>query len=203
MAVTYAAPVTTHQRTLKQAAAALRSSAERNSFADLRQCLDLLKQSSESVARDPEPYRWRARLLHEWAELAAQARRPDECRRLIDAALAAIDEAHAAGLDDLQLLRSRARVQQRAGLILNDPARRGDAVAAWRKIAQRNPYGLQDHMELADLLWTEGRRDEAREVYKRCLALSADAYLDEAKQLQTGDMETIGRRLEQSGPVTP
>lgn len=155
----YAVGLTRQQLALKAGASALRAGQVDDALAKLDDAIRLLPT-------DPSPYIWRAKLLVEAPGGDVEA-------------LHTLDAAERAGLGDLSLLQLRAQLFA----YISDPPKLEQAVHAWQRVLEANPYGLQDHLQLADLYWHMNRHDDAGKIYRRCLLLDGQAYLDPAKQL--------------------
>lgn len=186
--LTAALPITRQQAALKDAATALREQQWDATHAALR-------RAGEAVPMDPDPYFWRSMLMLEQAHQQMLAQRPEAARQALNDALAAIDEAFAAGLDDASLWRFRSQIHERAAEWF-DSSHLPAAIEAGRQVIARTPYSLNDHLRMGDLCWRAGDREQARALYGRCIELSEQAYLDPAKQLTDEQRRRVGERLE-------
>ncbi len=68
------------------------------------------------------------------------------------------------------------------------------AIALRREAAGLDPHGLTPRLALADVLWESGRHDEAREQYRRVLAIDEAWRLDELKRLSESDRTRVHER---------
>ena len=177
MIVAAAIPLTRQQRSLKVGAEALRPPLEEG---DVAQALTALDAAIAVLPTDPTPYVWKARLLA-------------EARDDRSAALAALDDAERAGLGDLALLYRRAQLLTQSP----DDEERAQAVAAWQRVLAAHPYAWQPHFVLANLYWDMDRQADAKALYRRCLELDEQAYLDPAKHLPDGTRRQVEAKLNQ------
>lgn len=190
MATSYVKPVRVQQVALREGAVLLRQG-------DMIGAIDQLGLAIDALPIAPRPYRSRARLLLELAIYEARSGRKDLSRQFLRSALATLDQSTFHGLDRTALIRLRAIVNEQAAEILDEPIRLQTALDDWCRVTTRSPYGLQDHMRLADLQWRLGDFASVGMTYRRCLALSEQAYLDPVRQLSERDRQRIEQRLEQ------
>ena len=155
-----------------------------------------IERAIAALPIDPRPYRWHGRLSLERATRLAQAGRAGAAEAVIDQALERLLASRSAGLAEAGLLRSRVQLQYRAADILDQPARRAIAADLASQLVERYPRGVQDHLFAADVLWRAGRTSEARRLYRRCLELDEQAYLDPLKQLPEKELWRVRERAE-------
>ncbi|MCC6579659.1 MAG: O-antigen ligase family protein [Phycisphaeraceae bacterium] len=189
MVFVYAAPMTRYQDELAQAARVLRQGDPMSAQARLQRAAGIFPA-------DPVILRWRATLKMEEAMYHAGQHRPDLARQRTDEAVQWLE--HDRRPYDVGAMRFEAQIQHRMGEMLGESARIDRAVTLWKQVLAENPYGLQDHLALADLFWSMGRHDEAKTLYQRCIMLSDDAFLDPAKQLESKDRQRVDDRLSRS-----
>ena len=185
LTVWWAIPLTRQQLITADAADALRD--HRDSDA-----IDLLGEASELIATDPTPYVQRARLLI--AAVGRDGRTAEVAEPIFEQIERTLDAAAGAKLRDLSLLRLRAKLHEYKAQMLNRPGELDKAMTAWDQVLSANPYGLQSHLEAADMYWRMGRPDDARGLYQRCLLLDKQAYLDPGKQLNDEDRQRARTR---------
>lgn len=141
----------------------------------------------------------------------AHQRLPGDCRLLLAAAeqrMIAGQLASPADLEDFRQAlslteqamahcRTPRTVSGAAGMarhiatITRDAADWDRAIALSRELTGLDPHGLQPALSLADTLWLAGRRDEARQHYRRVLTIDAAWSLDELKQLTDADRARV------------
>ncbi len=194
----FAIPVTIHSLCMKQAAIARHAG-------DLEMSLTFLQRASRALPRDPEPYLQRARLqVHSVIVSTVGKKNLKEAdaalaRSRLATALAAIDQAEAAGLEDAALLRLRASVHW----LMRGPApgaaseaAASRAIKSMAQFLERQPWSMDANLRYADMLWQLGRRDEAREVYRFIRdELNPKLYLDPADQLTDKERRLVEQRL--------
>jgi len=191
LVISYAIPMTQHQSIMIAAAEKLRKG-------DPLSAKDLLARAETVLPNDPTMYRWQVTLMLEQMHFLVRARNMTSAQQVAIQAEAVLDKAISFDLGDLGLLRTRAQMQQHIARMFNQPTRLSLAKSLWSQVLERNPYGLQDHMRYADLLWQMKQQGEARRVYERCLELSEQAYLDPAKQLTSAEKAFVLKRLGRS-----
>ncbi len=188
LAAAYAAPVQRHQDKLARAVTLMQ--APQTSVAAIQPLAD----AAAIMPRDPVPVQWQAQVILEHAPI----------RHDRDRALAMMD--HAAQLlkdrippvgGDLGLMRMLAQVYAMQADLTGDAARWAQAIAWMQKLVERQPYGIQDRMMLADLWWKTGNHADAMAEYRRCLKLSDQSYLDPLRQLSDADRRLVRERLEE------
>lgn len=176
MMVTYVLPQTRQQTALREAAELLKAQQHMPSIVKLDEAI-------AAIPRDPRPYDSKVMLLVEAATYFANQNQQVPARQLMSQATVTLDDAFAAGLNDVSLTRRRAQLLERYGVLFNEPGRMTTAINVWFDVMKRSPYSLVDALHLADLLWEAGRQPEADTWYERTLELDRDNYLDPAKQL--------------------
>jgi len=189
MVVLYIAPVGRQQSALKQAAESLRKQRIQDTYNELDQAI-------KALPRDPRPYVSKVMLMMEHASYLAHQNNHTHAQYLVTNAMSTLDQAHAAGLRDVSLLRCRAQVTELAGHLFNDAGRMNDAVILWQQVMLRTPQNLTDALKVADLLWRLGRHDEAHQAYERVLQIHRDSYLDSARQLSPDDLSRVEARIQ-------
>jgi tetratricopeptide (TPR) repeat protein len=184
----HAPAVIAHQGQLASTSRALR--AEQPATA-----IEHLGRAIEAMPIDPDPYHWQARLYMQEADLLAMHYRSDQARQRIDRALAVLDQAAAAGLDDTKLLVAKISVYDRAARWLDEPEHRRQAIALADQLLERSPFSVNDHRLAANLNWDAGRVQEAKRLYRRCLELDELLWLDPLRQLSAADRQFIEKRI--------
>jgi len=77
-----------------------------------------------------------------------------------------------------------------------DPAALERAIQARRTLTTLDPHGLRAWVDLGDLLWQAGRRDAARDAYRRALEISDQRSLDPLRQLSASESRRLRARIE-------
>ncbi len=183
--VTLALPITRQQQAMASATNQLRTH-------NVSATMQTLDQAMTLLPTDPEPTEQWVRLALQEAAKQMRSNRRDVAQQLLDGAMTRLDNsAHA---DDPAILRLRAQVHRYAAFWLRKPARLEQAAAVMERIIRAAPYSLQDHLRLADLYWQMNRHDDAGRIYRRCLELHDQSYLDPARQLVEKDLARVRQR---------
>jgi tetratricopeptide (TPR) repeat protein len=196
MLVSYALPVSRQQSWLRAAAVSLRTG-------DWPTSLEQLDRALGAISRDPQPYLHKARILAEWAEHEARSGRIEEARKLFGLSVGTIEEASGIKTAGAELARLHAAIEQRAADVLNETYRYATAVSQLRKAIQSAPTSIQDHLQLADLLWKLKQTEQAGQVYYRALELDAQLYLDPVRQLTPAERGVVTQRIRAAGMEPP
>jgi hypothetical protein len=98
------------------------------------------------------------------------------------------------------LRRTLAQVNDHAADLLRERRYLEASAESWRELAARAPYGMQDHLRLADVLWELGDREAAAAEYQQVLKINDWSYLDPLRQLPAEKLETVKARAMAFGP---
>jgi len=184
----FAEPMARHQAYLARAARLLR-------IAGPPPALDELDRAAAVIGNDPTTTRWRVRLREDIASALIDNGRSGKAGEYLDGAWAVLDEAERAGLIGLSAARRRGSMALGAYLLTDDRAWLSRAEAAFSQAARLSPFGLNDHVRLADTLWQLGDSDSAQTAYRRALKISDRYYLDPDAQLPEAERKRIEARL--------
>jgi hypothetical protein len=182
--VGHAVPMTLHQNAMAQAATQLREQRMGDTFKTLDRAHLILPVN-------PEPIQQSARLLLDLAAVYNKQGQVAQVRQAISQAMAVLD---AWPDEETSFLRLKFQTQRYAAAWLNEPARLNDAAAFLWRVTQLAPHSLQDYLLLANLYWKLNRLEEAQEMYRYCMTLHQDAYLDAARQLNEKDLKRVSTR---------
>lgn len=171
-----AVPLTRQQAAMARAAESLRAG-------DVAACEAHLARAGMLLPSDPQPYLQRARLSAGRAEGLARGGDLDAARKAAAQAVAALDDAAAAGVERTAHVRLRAQTLERLAAATGDSAVWRDAAAAWQRVIESNPHEPRDRVRLADVLWRTGDYKAAAEAYRAAIESSRLLYLDPARQL--------------------
>lgn len=189
IAIGYAGRMLLHESHTRRAAEALRDKYTTVSPSDE------LDAALSIIPNDPSLVRSRAERDFEAGNLALYARDRDGARRAFANAEIVLERSRARGVWDHRLRRAAAQLNELLATTFGETERFETAIAFRRELAQLNPASLNDHLSLADVLWSTNRRDEAKAVYRKCLELSDLASMDRAKQLSDNDRVRVEQRL--------
>jgi len=153
-----------------------------------------LEAAIQAAPTDVKPRIDLARMHMSLAVAAAQnGDRPAASQRL-EQAMNVL--ANAPMLEDRPaIIRMLARAAQLGADLLRSPDHLEMATGLWRGVVEANPQGLEDHLNYADVLWQADRPEDARAIYRRCLEISDNMYLDPAKQLTPEQRALVLERL--------
>lgn len=195
-----ARPTTQFQSQLANAAAQLQLSHAQNqagvngSDAFLN-AIGHLEQANTIIPNSPRAWHWRIQLLAELAQGMQQVGQKPRAKAMFQHAESISKQALESCPNDLMLMRQMANLQLYAAKWFDEPDRKSLAIAAWSNIIILNPYGISDHLALADLYWEVGRTNDAIAMYEKTIMLSDQAYLDPGKQLPETDRDRCLERI--------
>lgn len=187
-----AAPITAHQRHMAAAAEALQADRYPRAIASL-------DAAGQAMPREDRALRWRVRLRMEIAQALVNHHRPDTAAAYLAEAAQIVAEAEALALPGPQVARQRAGIEEAAAMLLDQPERLHDAIAATQRVVERTPYNLNDRINLGDLYWRTNQRDKAIEQYRAARRISDAYYLEPLQQLTADQREHIERRMREAG----
>ncbi len=181
MVVFVAMPVTKQQQYLAKAADRLAGYAGENRPSDPAGAVVGLEAAITALPNDRRPYRSLA------AVLFGEGR--------VDDVPPLLERATRAGAGGAWVLRLRLEVA-RHKIKSDGPS----AAPPWTRQTMRDllairPFGLAEHLRVANLAWDLGQRDQAMDLYRRCLELDQKLYLDPARQLSDTQRRMIEQRL--------
>jgi hypothetical protein len=188
MLVGYVIPEARQQRALEHAAELLQQRRSSEAMAQLQRAIDVLP-------RDPRPYEDKAMLELEGAEYFVRQGDMAEGQRYMSLSLATLNDAFKAGLEDVSLHRRRAQVYEAWGRMFHEAGFTYTGAREWVAVLRRTPYGLEDTLHLADLAWQIGERNDAVRYYLRAKKISANYYLDPARQLTEDQLNRVEERI--------
>lgn len=189
MAVFIAVPLTKHQGQLATAEAQLQRRDARAAIASLTRAADVLPT-------DLTAYRWQVALWLEGAQAYHGRGQAATVASMLAQAIAAAERA--------QVNAPEARLQvDRMFHAIYQVADGVDGSRPWQQLELElladmtalRPHDLDLHLRMADLLWLEGRQDEAERLYRRCLEIDANYYLDPLRQLEDAERRELRMRL--------
>ncbi len=186
---TYAAPMTSVQARLADAASAMQQGQP-------MAALDALDAAGRIAPADPRILRWRVQLRLEWASEASRVGARDQLEPSLGAALVLLDRDHEVigPMPD----RLRSSIHQLAGDITGSASQYRRAAEARAAAVELSPYNLEDVLTLAALRESVGDDEAARQAWRRALRLSEQKYLDPAEQLDPQRRATIEAKLNAS-----
>ncbi|MFG0251214.1 MAG: O-antigen ligase family protein [Phycisphaeraceae bacterium JB051] len=198
-----AKPMTVFQGHLANAAAQLQFShaqnqAGQNGSDAFLNAIGYLEQANATIPNSPKAWHWRIQLLAELAQGQHRIGQISRANQMFTHAEALSAKAMEACPKNLSIMRQKANLQLLAARWFDEPGRKFNAISAWSEIILLNPYGITDHMALADLYWEVGRVTEAKTMYEKTIKLSDQAYLDPGKQLSEKDRDRCMTRIRQA-----
>ena len=189
IAVGYSGRMVLHEWHTRRAASALRGDLPNVSPSDE------LDAALRIIPNDPSLVRTRAERDFEAANIALYTGRRDAARAAFGNAETVLERFRSQGVWDHRLRRASAQLNELLATAFGETDRYERALALRRELTQLNPASLNDHLALAELLWTTKQYDEAKSVYRKCVELSDLASMDPAKQLQDADRARLEQRL--------
>lgn len=159
------------------------------------EAIEALGRAASEVPRDFLPHRWFTVLSASEARELMRAGRADGAAAALGRAVRHLRGVLKLGINAGSVHRLMAQNETFLASITHDASHVDAALEQWREVLKRRPYSLPDHLAFADLLWEVNRREEAREVYRRCLELDAQAYLDPVRQLVPGERARVESSL--------
>jgi hypothetical protein len=154
-----------------------------------------LEQANNTIPNSPKAWHWRIQLLAELAQGQQHIGQISRARQMFSHAESISKKALEVCPNNLNIMRQMANLQLLAARWFDEPGRKSHAISAWSQIILLNPYGLMDHLSLADLYWEVGRINEAQAMYEKTIKLSDQAYLDPGKQLSEKDRDRCMTRI--------
>lgn len=185
LALLCALPISRHQTRLAAAAQALRDR-------DPKTAYEQLGEAAAILPGDPDPRIWQIKLLLETAYGLRARGDLDQARPLLTEALEKVDLV----ANNLHRARLEMRINSLLAGWFDDADAMPRAIAASKRVVERNPYSLEDHLDLAELQWQTGDHAAAKRTYDRVLTLSDQLYLDPAKQLTDAQRDMVERRMD-------
>lgn len=177
MVVMYVIPTAQHER-------AITRTIESASHRHLPGVLSNLDDAIVARPHDPGSYEWKVNVL---MQVIAGAQNEQMRDQALAEAWMTVEKARDAGLTDLSLARSAVQLH----LLARDVEL---AIKEQRRIIERAPYSLMDHLALSDMLWRHGSESEAAISYAAALRVHQDLYLDPLRQLPAGTLELVRTR---------
>ncbi len=187
-AVVFADPTARHQDLLRQAGETLR-------FTHPAAALRELDAAARIIPNDPTATHWRVGLRQEIASALQINGRHEDAEKLLNEAVAVLDEAEAAGLAGVSTERKRAALAMSAYQITGDRDWLHQAEQAHTRAVRLGPNSLNDHIRLGDARWQLGDFDGATQAYRQALQINDNYYLDPGTQLNSEERQRIELRI--------
>ncbi|MCX5659827.1 MAG: hypothetical protein NTW19_08910 [Planctomycetota bacterium] len=167
------------------------------------EAIDALARAAAELPADFVPHRWMVVLSTDLSHTLAREGRSGEALASLTRAAEHLQSVVPLGINAGSIHRLLAQNAGSIAGLTHDSAYVEIARAEWRETLKLRPYSLPDHLAFADLSWDVGQRDEAKALYRRCLELDGQAYLDPVRQLLPQDKARAEASIAEPGAARP